>query len=84
MNPTSLIKVIGPGNLDQVPTLSYTLQNSNLHNYYPKPKCLIIGSFGLLGSYVGGRGDSGVQLQPLASPSAGSAGFFVLGLGFRV
>ena len=29
--------------------LSYTLKTSNLHNYYPKPKYLIIGSFGPLG-----------------------------------
>ena len=29
--------------------LSYTLPNSNLHNYYPKPKYLIMGSFGPLG-----------------------------------
>ena len=26
--------------------LSYTLKNSNLHNYYPKPEYPIIGSFG--------------------------------------
>ena len=29
--------------------LLYTLKNSNLHNYYPKPEYLIIGSFGPLG-----------------------------------
>ena len=29
--------------------LSCTLKNSNLHNYYPKPEYLIIGSFGPLG-----------------------------------
>ena len=29
--------------------LSYNLKNSNLHNYYPKPEYLIIGSFGPLG-----------------------------------
>ena len=29
--------------------LSYPLKNSNLHNYYPKPEYLIIGSFGPLG-----------------------------------
>ena len=29
--------------------LSYTLQNPNLHNYYPKTEYLIIGSFGPLG-----------------------------------
>ena len=34
---------------------SYTLPNSNLHNYYPKPKYLIIGSFGPLGSLQGPR-----------------------------
>ena len=34
---------------------SPTLQNINLHNYYPKPKYLIIGSFGPLGSYLGFR-----------------------------
>ena len=28
---------------------SYTLLNLELHNYYPKPKYLIIGSFGPLG-----------------------------------
>ena len=28
---------------------TYTLQNCNLHNYYPKPKYLITGSFGPLG-----------------------------------
>ena len=28
---------------------SYTLKNSNLHNYYPKPEYPIIGSFGPLG-----------------------------------
>ena len=27
----------------------HILQNSNLHNYYPKPQYLIIGSFGPLG-----------------------------------
>ena len=32
--------------------LSYTLKNSNLHNYYPKPEYLIIGSFGPLGSLM--------------------------------
>ena len=31
--------------------LSYTLKNSNLHNYYPKPEYLIIGTFGPLGLY---------------------------------
>ena len=30
---------------------SYTLQNPNLHNYYPKTEYLIIGSFGPLGLY---------------------------------
>ena len=29
---------------------SYTLLNIELHNYYPKPKYLIIGSFGPLGA----------------------------------
>ena len=29
--------------------LSYILKSSNLHNYYPKPKYLITGSFGSLG-----------------------------------
>ena len=29
--------------------LSYTLKDSNLHTYYPKPEYLIIGSFGPLG-----------------------------------
>ena len=31
--------------------LSYTLKNSNLHNYYLKPEYLIIGTFGPLGLY---------------------------------
>ena len=35
--------------------LSYTLETSNLHNYCPKPKYLIIGSFEPLGN--GGRYD---------------------------
>ena len=34
----------GPNN-----QLSYILKSSNLHNYYPKPEYLIIGSFGPLG-----------------------------------
>ena len=29
--------------------LSHTLQNSKLHNYYPKPESLFIGSFGSFG-----------------------------------
>ena len=35
----------------QVPNyhIKYTLLNSKLHNYYPKPKCLSTGSFGPLG-----------------------------------
>ena len=34
----------------QVPNyLSYTLQNSHLHNYYPKAQYLIEGSFGPFG-----------------------------------
>ena len=32
--------------------LSYTLKNSNLHNYYPKSEYLIIVSFGPLGSKI--------------------------------
>ena len=39
------------GTCNKAPFLheSYTLQNSNLRNCYPKPEYLIIGSFGLLG-----------------------------------
>ena len=33
---------------------SYTLLNIELHNYYPEPKYLIIGSFGRKGLYYTG------------------------------
>ena len=45
--------------------LSYTLKNSNLHNYYPKPEYLIIGSFGPLG-FVS-KGDLRQKPQGLSS-----------------
>ena len=41
---------VGPPIFRKLPStyLSFALQNSNLHNYYPKPKYLIIGSCGPL------------------------------------
>ena len=48
--------------------LSYTLQNSNLHNYYPKLKYLIIGSFGPLGE---GLGEEGGEVLRVKSVSLG-------------
>ena len=45
----SLLSPLDPYPKGPSTQLSYTLQNSNLHNYYPKPEYLIIGSFGPLG-----------------------------------
>ena len=60
--------------------LSYTLQNTNLHNYYPKTEYLIIGSFGPFrvfhaGADVGPEKHKNVTIRRNLTRRVGNGGY---------
>ena len=64
--------------------LSYTLKNSNLHNYYPKPEYLIIGSSGPLRYCLLPDPWASVKVRsPSKTPSYTSTTCTILGLAMK-